>query len=102
MKRHLKVFVLAAALAIAACASPDPNASPEQKALNATATSCKTIATAITTTDAAIKANAIKGGAADDAVKALTQAQAGCRAAATSLAAAAAPAASAAASGASK
>ena len=88
MKHSL--LTLAAALAIAGCASPNPDASPAQKAINATATSCKDIDAAIVATDAAIKTNALKGSNADAAVKALPQAMAGCNAAAAAVQAAAA------------
>ena len=88
MKHSLLTFVVA--LAIAGCASPNPNATPAQKAINATAASCKDLDAAIVSTDAAIKANVLKGANADTAVKALTQAQAGCVAASAAIQAAAA------------
>lgn len=77
---------------VVGCASPNPDATPAQKALNATSVSCKDITAAIVSTDAAIKANVLKGNAADTAIKALTQAQAGCHAAAVAIQSAAAAA----------
>jgi hypothetical protein len=88
----MKRIILALAVLAAGCASPNPDATPVQKAINATAVSCKDISAAIVSTDAAIKANVLKGSNADTAVKALTQAQAGCNATAVSLQAAAAAA----------
>ncbi len=74
MKRLFLIFVLA----FAGCTTPPANVSPAQNALNVTTESCKSITAAIKAADQAVLTNALKGQDAQNALKGLTAAQAGC------------------------